>query len=177
MPRRISRVGGFRRTEKRRTRWGATDVLETNVPAGTTIIAARFTAVQLDVIGPPLTVIRERGVALTASDQTAATELWEGAIGFAVVTEAAAAAGVASMPAPITDADWDGWYAWYGIQGVIKVGSNIGFDANGGYRTEIDSKAMRKVNDEESLVILVENASATTGFNFSMQGRTLFKLH
>ena len=40
-----------------------------------------------------------------------------------------------------------------------------------------DSKAMRKVEDNEALVVLVSNAHATQAFDVALQARFLFKLH
>ncbi len=161
---------------RRKTLWGSQDSQSTAVAAATSILLARFTAAQLDSLAP-MTVVRERGVAQATTDQVAASELVEGAIGFAIVSETAAAAGAASIPGPVTNADWDGWYAWYGIQSQTFFLDATGFLTNAGMLIQIDSKAMRKVNDSESLVVMVENASASAGFNISMQVRTLFMLH
>jgi len=140
------------------------------------VLLARFTAAGLADTSPA-TIIRERGEFYVRSDQVATNEFFEGAVGFAKVTELAAAAGAASIPGPITDAAWDGWYAWAAIQGEFSFLTAVGYGPNGGYRIVIDSKAMRKFERTESLVIMAENASATTGFTLAYKGRTLFKLH
>ncbi len=168
----------FRRGERRKTRWGATIASGSlAVPAATKVLAARFTDAQLDAIGVPMTVVRERGDLLVFSDQEAGDENQIGAIGFAVVSEVAAAAGAASIPGPHTNADWDGWYVWAAITGRYEFSSAAGFEGNFGQRITIDSKAMRKIEDNMSLVIMIENGSATHGFNTVYQGRTLLMLH
>jgi len=164
---------------RRKTRWGSTvSTSVTTIAAATNVLFARFTAATLaSELGAPFTVIRERGEFNFFSDQKVATESQLGAIGFAVVSEQAAAAGAASVPGPITNADWDGWYAWAPILGRYEIESAVGFESHFGHPLMLDSKAMRKVNDNESLVIMVENAHATHGFTIAYEGRTLFKLH
>ena len=86
------------------------------IPAGTKVLVARFTAAQiLGFAGAQSTIVRERGMFGWATDQVAVDETQTGAVGFAIVSEIAAAAGAASVPGPFTDASWDGWYAWYPI--------------------------------------------------------------
>jgi hypothetical protein len=109
------------------------------------------------------------------SDQVAANEHFEGAVGFARVTQVAATAGAASIPGPVTDAFWDGWYGWHGIQGEFSFITAVGYHPNGGYRIDFDSKAMRKVGPNDALVIVAENASAVTGFTIAYQGSDLMK--
>ncbi len=64
-----------------------------------------------------------------------------------VVTLAASTAGVVSIPTPITEASWDGWllHRYFGVEKVTG-------DAGGGFMAlELDSKAMRKGNEDEVL--------------------------
>jgi len=168
--------GRIIRGPKRATAWGQTDLTTTAVAAGAKVLMARFTAATLLAFAPSGTVVRERGSFLFTSDQIAADELYQGAVGFARVSEIAAAAGAASIPGPVTDAGWDGWYGWYPVLGHLGRATDIGF-AEVGYRQEIDVKAMRKFGVDDSLVIMAENASGSTGFNVLAQIRTLFKLH
>ncbi len=165
------------RGTRRASTWGGTDITTAAVAAGAKVLLARFTAAQLNAfIGATGTVVRERGAFLVTSDQIVADELYQGAIGFAVVSEIAGAAGAASIPGPVTESVWGGWYGWYPIGGHLARATDIGF-AEVGYRIEVDVKAMRKFGDDASLVIMAENASGSTGFNLLYQGRTLFKLH
>ncbi len=170
-------VGG--RGPRRQTQWGATTTSATvAIAAATKVLFARFTFAQLAAsVGTPVTHIRERGLLTIFSDQVAADENQLGAIGFAVVSEVAGAAGAASIPGPFTEADWDGWYAWAPIVARFEFLTVSGIEPHMGIEVPIDSKAMRKVNDEDSLVIMIENGSSTDGFNAAYIGRSLFKLH
>ncbi len=48
--------------------------------------------------------------------------------------------------------------------------SGVGFDSMGGRVFEFDSKAMRKVSEEERLVMMIENGSADAGqFNIALR--------
>jgi len=163
---------------RRKTIWGSTDLPNTALAAGTKVLLASFTAAQLQTVGVPLTVIRERGLLHVESDQSATDELVEGAFGICKVTDVARIAGAASIPGPISDADWDGWYVWQPFLMRYEFASGVGFQAGGaGMTYVIDSKAMRKFSSEDSSVIIAENASSVHGALVAFQGRTLFKLH
>ena len=56
----------------------------------------------------PFTVVRTRANLIIRSDQQAASELFEVAYGETVVSEQASAAGVVSVPTPVTEdaSDW-----------------------------------------------------------------------
>jgi len=171
-PGRFVRTGGPRR----QTTWGSTDVPVTAIPAGTIVLLASFTAATLTDLTPS-TIVRERGNFSIFSDQAAQTETQEGALGFAIVSDQARAAGVASMPGPIADADWGGWYGWFPFNTQLRFASGVGFEHPFGLSIDFDTKAMRKIGKNDSAVILIENAHSTNGFNTALKGRTLFKLH
>ncbi len=172
------RPGRFVRSPgpRRAMTWGSTDLPVTAVPAGTVVLLASFTAAQLVDLSPS-TIVRERGNFSIFSDQAASNETQEGVLGFAIVTDQARAAGVASMPAPVADADWDGWYGWFPFNTQLRFGSGVGFEHPFGLSIDYDTKAMRKVGRDEAAVIIIENASSGDGFNTALKGRTLFKLH
>jgi len=167
---------------RRKTLWGGSTVPqanETGLPAATSQLFARFTAATIGLVfGVPCTVVRNRGLLSIRSDQTAQSENAHGAIGLAVVTETAAAAGIASIPSPITESDWDGWLMWqpwstaFTLTGTGASGAPVSY----GY-FPYDSRAMRKIEDEESLVFVIENQDAGGGVVFTWLSRTLFKLH
>ena len=78
------------------------------------------------------------------------------AIGVGIVTRQAADAGIGSVPVPITDASWDGWmyhrfFDLFDTAGVAAEGeAKIQF--------EVDTKAMRKIHENEALVAVAESA-------------------
>ncbi len=106
-----------------------------------------------------LTLIRTRGlVSLYLETVSAINSGMSGAIGMAVVTTAAVAAGVASVPSPITEDSWDGWF-WHQFFDVRAITATIADGANAGSvfaRFVVDSKAMRKVAEDESLIYVIE---------------------
>jgi len=142
------------------------------MPAAWTIVAAGtkvlFTTFVLDNPGISETVRRTRGRFFFASDQAAAMEEVSGAWGAVVVTDAAAAAGIASIPGAVTDASDDNWFLWEPFAAVL--GNDPGAAGNAASTLpgiDFDSKAMRKVESGFQLAFVVENASATTGLAFS----------
>ena len=124
----------------------------------------------------PFTIIRSRIIYQVETDQSAASEAARGAFGMIVVSDQALAAGVASIPGPTTNSDgeffvWDPWITSF------LFGDATGFtDPTGSFR-EIDSKAMRKVENNEDVALVMENAEATSGVNAQLSGRFLVKLH
>ncbi len=55
--------------------------------------------------------------------------------------------------------------------------SAVGFDANAGTRYTLDSKAMRKVNDDQQILLVGELTGGSDGAIFSVGGRMLIKEH
>ncbi len=96
---------------RRKTLWIASaDVTGvTNLVAGATVLDQTFVA---DTGEPslPWTIVRLRGSLYVASDQTATNEDAHGALGAIVVRDAAAAAGVGSIPTPVTEQSDEGWF-------------------------------------------------------------------
>ncbi len=60
----------------------------------------------------PFTVVRVRGLWHVSSDQEVADEVQHIAMGFAVVSDQAIAAGVASVPTPFAEAASDLWFSY-----------------------------------------------------------------
>ena len=129
------------------------------VPAATKVLLGSFT---LSNPGIGATVLRTRGSYNIISDQTGSVEEQIGAWGMIVVNDLALAAGVASIPGPITDASDDGWFVWEPFQ-------QSGTDASTGVTVDhpFDSKAMRKVREGFSIAVIAENAHATHAFEMA----------
>ena len=175
MPRRRGILAPQRRS-RRQTEWGASaDVTGfTALGATAAVLDQRFTQVILAGV-TPATIVRTRGLIAVRTDQQIATEDPFGAIGFAVVRENAGAAGVGSLPTPITDEIDDVWFVHqFWTAGFLFTGASF---ADVTKVFEFDSKAMRKIVDGDSIVIMLENASATAGVSYLVKFRILFKLH
>ncbi len=125
----------------------------------------------------PFTVVRSRGIIQISSDQLIATEFVDAGYGHAVVSEQASAIGVTAMPTPTTDSGSDLWLVYERMFLEFAFITAAGFDARGGRILRFDSKAMRKVQDGEQLVTVVEAGSLSNGFNVTVHFRMLLKLH
>jgi len=163
--------GGGRR---RLTEWfpSADVTAVTALPAANAILSQSLVTTEL--ARRPFTVVRVRGLIHVESDQTGANEIPFGALGFAVVTDQAIAAGGAALPTPITAEGSDKWFVWvpFVVSQLAGTGGNIF-----GMNFDFDSKAMRKVQEGEDIAVMVENASALHGLSFIIKFRLLVKLH
>ena len=155
----------------RRTFWSATTPAAFTLPDDTSLILAIFNPSEA-----PETLIRTRGE-FTVYVDTSTIAVGEAAMfgfGIGMVTEAAATVGVGSVPTPLTDADWDGWlyHRFVGLGAETTVAS----DDEGLHmaRVVVDSKAMRKVDTDQRLVIVAENIGLVGAF--TMQGTCSLRL-
>ena len=127
------------------------------VAAGT---KALLTAFSLNNVGIGETVRRTHVQLYVQSDQAVSPEVHIGALGFVIATDAALAAGAASIPGPVTDASDDGWFVWMPFQDVGIIGGQQRGNIN---EWEVDSKAMRKIQEGYGIAVMIENASAVVG--------------
>ncbi len=137
------------------------------------VAAAGATLIQFVSFEEPVTVIRSRGHVSVQPGSFAADLNVVGAVGVGVVSTEALTAGVGSMPEPFSDADWS-WMVWRSFSFHLDVQSAVGFDVNSALEFEIDSKAMRKIHPNESLVTIAESQQGA--FDISFPIRTLTKL-
>jgi len=122
------------------------------------------------------TIIRTRGIFSWKTDNQAASENQFGAYGIAVVSEPAATVGITAVPTPGTDGAWGGWlYHTYFASGT-NFSSGVGVAFDGIYTITIDSKAMRKIDEDDRLIMVVQNLSVT-GMQFWDSERLLSKVH
>ncbi len=108
------------------------------------------------------TIARVRGlleVFLTAS--TAAGDGYFGAVAIGIVSAPAFAAGVASVPTPLTEIEWEGWL-WFSYFGVHAPGAGTASSSEVRQRVVIDSRAMRKVGSAEVVYVAAEVVEAGT---------------
>ncbi len=126
----------------------------------------------------PFTVIRFRGNLHVASDQSAALETYSMALGMAVVSVQASAIGVTAIPTPAIDVGSDLWFVYERVTSKFDFVSGVGFHPAAGVIKEIDSRAMRKVQEGEDIVSVIENGALTAaGCDVRFSGRILIKLH
>ena len=112
---------------------------------------------------------------MSVEPQTFAVDLnIQGAFGLGIVSDQAFAAGAASVPGPWTDQDWDGWYVWQAFALSLEVTTDIGRLIPSNKEYVIDSKAMRKVGANETVVLVIESQSGSLNSFFGF--RTLVKL-
>ncbi len=142
----------------------------TVLAAGAAVFDSSFALVE------PHTIMRTRGSIWVVSDQTAASEQPLGALGMAVVSDQAAAIGVSAMPTPQTDADSDLFFVHQFWATGFTFISGVGVDTRVLERYDFDSKAMRKVNVDETIAVMVENGSSAFGVSYMLQFRMLIKL-
>ncbi len=152
-----------------------------DVPVQSALSAASTAVIQLSLSAEelalrPFTVVRTRGVLFVRSDQQAATETYQAAVGDCVVSEQALAIGVTAVPTPMTDRGSDLWYLFEEVAGIFTFGSAVGF-IEGGRTKYFDSRAMRKVEDGQDLIRVVETSSLSSGVFAYTAGRLLIKLH
>ncbi len=107
------------------------------------------------------TVRRTRGSIFVHASPDAATDNDIVALGIIVVQANAAAAGGTSVPGPIADsgADWL-WHSYVGFDAVsltAYAGDAMGLN----HRFEVDSKAMRIVRQDQTVILVGEVQNAT----------------
>ena len=124
----------------------------------------------------PFTVVRTRGTFHVRSDQTGALEMYQAALGYAIVSDQASAVGITALPTPFTDSGSDLWYTREVITSVFGFISGVGTQELGILKT-YDSKAMRKVELGQDLAVVIEISSISLGANVVHEGRALVKLH
>jgi len=172
----MARKSGFVRRNgvmRRETRWIqgtflSTTLASTNAVAITTSLSAVGLALR------PFTVVRTRGQMHVRADQTSASENYAVQMGFCIVSEQALAIGVTAVPTPDTDGDSDLWYVYESLFGNIDVTTDIG-RLESGQSASYDSKAMRKVEDGEQLIQVMECPVSSAIILDSF--RMLIKLH
>ncbi len=125
----------------------------------------------------PFTIVRTRGIIGIFSDQFVATEDQEIAYGHAVVSDQANAIGITAVPTPVTDLTSDLWYVYETVLARFVFGTGVGFNPGASTLRYFDSKAMRKVEEGQDRVTVLESASTSEGCIITTSFRMLVKLH
>ena len=158
-----------RRTRRAAPAWGMIQITETIVaPSAKTLLGSFILS------NPPLgeTILRTRVRLSVASDQAAAKEFMIGAFGMILVTDTALGIGLSAIPGPADDGGDDGWFVHQPIvQQTLSTSQDV-------HIYDVDSKAMRKVEDGYSIAIMVENSAlaGVGGFKICTSVRLLAKL-
>ncbi len=170
VPRQTNRPA-FRSSGRRPNRAWSSSVIAapTNIPAATKVLVASLVLSNVNI---DETLLRVVGMIGVASDQNAASEQQIGAFGMIVVTDIAIAAGVASVPGPMSNGA-DDWLMYQGFAQERAFGSSIGFDSEARTQYAINSKAKRVVTEGRAIALVCENLHATHGFNVVWNLRVL----
>jgi len=163
---------GFVRPAGRANLWLGIDIDGTAVAADSSVLLASLNAAALAL--RPFTVVRVRALIRWQSDQIASTEGPTGAFGAVVTSDQAASA--TTVPSPINNPDGN-FFVWEPLITQVIFGTGVGFIEPAGYYPTVDSKAMRKVGNNEDVRFMVENSHPTDGALIAVVGRMLVKLH
>ena len=153
--------------------WLGLDLGPTTIAPNTLVLTLSLTAAEM--LLRPFTVIRTHLEVSWQSDQGGATENPHGALGIIVVNDQALGIGASAIPDPLNQPDAP-FFVWQGLQTQFTFGSGVGFDADAGSRYAVDSKAMRKVGNNEDIAVMVANANTAHGADVGIKGRMLVKL-
>ena len=127
-----------------------------------------------------LTILRTRGyVDFAINSNNAIGDGYRGAVGLCIVSENAFNAGIGSVPTPITDLAWDGWF-WYQFFNLMTnnaTAGDLGENAVASYvRFVIDAKAMRKIKDTDVIIAVLEVTEVgTSTFRSFLNSRILIQ--
>ncbi len=160
----------------RESQWiGISEVAATLPAANTAVITNSANAALLAL--RPFTVVRTHIAWHMRSDQTTALEIQHVALGLAVVSDQAVAIGVTAVPTPFTDLGSDLWLLHHILAGTFTFVSGVGFEQPSGTLAQVDSRAMRKVENGQDFVMVLENSGLPDGSANITAGRFLIKLH
>jgi len=154
----------------RETLWVRVDAVDATFTAvgGTILTASNAAFLALR----PFTIIRQYYEIQIRSDQAAAIEQQNFAYGVAVVSDQAAAIGVTAVPTPNTDSGSDLWMLH---QFIFGQESNLTDRSQPARQMEVESKAMRKVEDGQTILTIGEFMTTGNGFIATVAGRMLIK--
>jgi len=169
---------------KRTTAWGFGPGGEAQTALSGSVIVIMGSGVVLTT--NKVTIVRTRGEFVGAlTSAVAAQNGFIGAIGVGLVTTAAFSIGITAIPGPIDEAGWDGWlyHRFFSIMAAAPIDGGAAADGDlihpttAALRVEVDSKAMRKFDEDMTLMAaaqVVEIGTATAQLSFN--SRVLVKL-
>ena len=89
-----------------------------------------------------------------------------------LVSDTAAAAGVASVPGPVTDIE-DEWFVYLSFAFQARANTAVGYIPDFAHRIPFESKAKRIIGAGRTIVVVCENAYATHAFDIQFSARLL----
>jgi len=153
---------------KRSTFWTGGSLAISRIAPGTLGIYTVITEATLENVPNP-TIVRSHLELICTDDESvsAADSAYTLVYGCGVVERNALAAGAAALPSPDTDQDWDGWFVHGALTGGAPT-SGLTDSPLGVQRATVSSKAMRKVGQDEAVVLIIEPLTVlgTTGIQF-----------
>ena len=149
-----------RRSQRSPGTWARFHFVNTTLSAGSKILLGSFVPSNP---GIDETVRRVIVTTRIQSDQAAANEPQEAAIGLWVANDVGVALGVTALPGPLTDLSDDGWFLWQGLLSANTLTGDTGTDTMF-HVQQFESRAMRKIEEGQRVAILVE-----VGASFSIQ--------
>ena len=156
--------------DKRETLWIAQSFIATVVASNSAVLISTLDAAELAF--RPFTILRTRGILHMSSDQQVAGETYGVSFGMAVVSDQASAIGITALPTPNTDAASDLWFLYESMINGFVFADATGFSTTEGEKVRFDSKAMRKVQEGEDVVSVIESPPISSGLlaisNFRM---------
>ncbi len=160
----------------RKTAWISGTIVNTNLAGnGSGAIVTSLNAAALAV--RPFTVVRTRGFWGVHTDQVAADEDQQVAYGSIVVSDEAVAVGITAVPTPVAQ-NGSSWIHFDMTFQRFEQQSAIGIYPNFiPWRMVVDSKSMRKVEEGQDLIEVVENGGSGDGCQVITFTKTLIKLH
>jgi len=158
---------------KRQTTWiGPADQGYIALASTTKVLLASFDPSAAGLVKP--TVVRTRGPLSVRPNVYSADVDIVGAFGVAVVSDQAFGIGITAIPGPFDDANWDGWFVWQSFSYRFELVDGTGDFYPASSEIEIDSKAMRKISQNETIVLVMQ--SQVGAMSISAPLRLLFKL-
>ncbi len=132
----------------------------------------------ITVVDTELTVVRTRGFFhLQLSVATAALDGFNYALGIGIASNAAIAVGASAVPTPFTEVDAENWL-WHHMGKITSPIAGVATGAAQSAQTiEVDSKAMRRLEDGSALYMAAEFGEiGTASLTIAGVTRCLFKL-
>ncbi len=159
----------------RKTFWiGGTIIRNTIAAGGSSTLFGSLNAPALTL--RPFTIVRTRGYWHFRSDQQSATEQQDVAMGNIIVSDEAVAIGVTAVPTPVTQ-NQSSWFLFDAGSDQFTFTTGVGFISPTGVLRNLDSKSMRKVEEGQDLIQVVETGAGSDGVAITTFFRTLIKLH
>ena len=124
-----------------------------DIAIGTVVAFVMFTADEAE------TVLRTRGFVFGELNAGGVNERVTVAVGLAIVSARSAAVGITAIPRPATEGSYPWlWHGWLEVSSAREAAIVNNFLHN---RIEIDSKAMRKVKEDEVMLLAFEVCEST----------------